>query len=658
MASLISEPAPSVPPRGVGGLVVGALIIIALVLAFDTSRSILSPTAFSGVRILSAAEAAQAGPDPRTPPRTGWTPVSLPNGWTQQWPHYDGSVWYRMSWTPADTGDAGLMIPWAAFALQVRVNGQELHRDYHMSEPFSRNLGRPVFLPLSASILRPGQNLIEVRVAGLSVHGPGLSDIAVGPRTAVFEAWRWETFFRRELELASIGALLAGVVMYAVLWAVDRHERHHRWFVLWIAAWLWLGQVALSGGSRPFASLDGFERSISIAVTLVIWWLARALMAFYERPSRLIETSLAAAAVVLGSALAFSPLSAAQAVGEVNAAYAGVVITILGLGAAYEAVRTRRSDHIAMAVGMIIALIASLHDVIASLGPARDRMYLLFYAGGALAVASLVAHGLRYAEALQRLSESNTALRHAVTEVRSDMALSLAQTRSRAAAAARQDERTVIAHGLQMGLGEALDDAVEMFEQPDAPREPQAFLSALRELRDDLTLIFEGHGEEGERMPTLAEVLGPLRRRWVMDLGLEGVACRWPLESTNCRDLGPTRNLDLMRLINRALANVAAHAAARTVRVSIDSDDTVVTVRIQDDGRGFDPAAAAASRGLQSMRNLAARLGGVIDIKSRPGAGATVRIIAPIRPSRQVARRPADRGPRPGRSSAGAAGLA
>lgn len=617
-------------PRAVAWIAAVAAMLFAILLGVGASRLLYNAVPTSGATTLVTAEAARARSDSIAPPPTGWIPVRLPNGWTKQWPDYDGAVWYRLVWNRTESGDAGLLIPWAAFSLQARVNGQVLHRYRFIERGLNRNLGRPFFLSLPSSMLRPGPNIIEIKVVGLASYFPGLSEVSVGPRAIVNAAWRTQTFWRREMYLISVGALIAAVMMYGVLMLVNREADHHRWFVLWMAAWAWAGQVALSGASAPFNSLDGFERSTWVAIVLMVWWAARALMAFSGWRNRPVSVALMLCAIALAAAIIFAPKLLCAIVLRVAAAYAGVVMAALATVTAYAAMRSRQIDQLAMAVSMAIALAATVHDILGVLGPGREHLFLFYYAGGAIAVASLVAHALRYAVALQRLGTSNAELLRAVADVRAQTAGFLAQ----AARIARQNERTSIAHDLRSGLGEAIDETVDLFAKPNAPNASEAFLSALRELRDDLTLIFEGQVDTRDRMPTLAEVLAPLRRRWVMDLGLEGIACLWPAEPVACPDLGPTRNLDLMRLINRALTNVAAHASARTVRVHVDHDDAVVTVRIEDDGRGFDPLALPDARGINSMRQVAARLEAAIDIKSRAGAGVVVRIIAPLRSSR------------------------
>jgi signal transduction histidine kinase len=85
----------------------------------------------------------------------------------------------------------------------------------------------------------------------------------------------------------------------------------------------------------------------------------------------------------------------------------------------------------------------------------------------------------------------------------------------------------------------------------------------------------------------------------------------------------------LLRIAQEALGNALRHADAHHVRLALDARDSRVTLRVDDDGGGFDPEEAATrSRrlGLTSMRERAEVLGGTLAIDSAPGRGTTVEV--------------------------------
>lgn len=90
--------------------------------------------------------------------------------------------------------------------------------------------------------------------------------------------------------------------------------------------------------------------------------------------------------------------------------------------------------------------------------------------------------------------------------------------------------------------------------------------------------------------------------------------------------LHPEVEATLLRIAQEALANVAKHASARRVGVTLTFDESEVILDVRDDGSGFDPAAPrrSSSFGLGVMRDRAQRLTGTFTLESAPGSGTAV----------------------------------
>ena len=88
----------------------------------------------------------------------------------------------------------------------------------------------------------------------------------------------------------------------------------------------------------------------------------------------------------------------------------------------------------------------------------------------------------------------------------------------------------------------------------------------------------------------------------------------------------------LFRVVQEALANVAKHAQARRVEVVMTRDRREVTLRITDDGRGFDPETPRPGThlGLWSMRERVEQLGGRFEVESAPGRGTKLMVTIPV----------------------------
>jgi signal transduction histidine kinase len=91
--------------------------------------------------------------------------------------------------------------------------------------------------------------------------------------------------------------------------------------------------------------------------------------------------------------------------------------------------------------------------------------------------------------------------------------------------------------------------------------------------------------------------------------------------------------LQVIRIVQEALTNVRKHAHASHAWVRIDGQGGRTVISIEDDGRGFAPAEVNQEQrlkfGLETMKERASIIGGMIDIKSAPGARTKVTLTVP-----------------------------
>jgi signal transduction histidine kinase len=94
----------------------------------------------------------------------------------------------------------------------------------------------------------------------------------------------------------------------------------------------------------------------------------------------------------------------------------------------------------------------------------------------------------------------------------------------------------------------------------------------------------------------------------------------------------PDADVIFLRATQEALSNVARHARATRVSISMHCVDQLVLLSIEDDGRGYVDAdgAAAGKVGLTGMRERVRRFGGHVLIDSTPGAGTSITVAMPL----------------------------
>jgi|DewCreStandDraft_2_1066082.scaffolds.fasta_scaffold01584_4 two-component system sensor histidine kinase DevS len=96
--------------------------------------------------------------------------------------------------------------------------------------------------------------------------------------------------------------------------------------------------------------------------------------------------------------------------------------------------------------------------------------------------------------------------------------------------------------------------------------------------------------------------------------------------------LGREARLGLFHIAQEALANVAKHARATSVKVNLHSADGQIVLNVQDNGIGMRPEARQArlGHGLANMAERARALGGQFELESEPGKGTCVTVRIPL----------------------------
>lgn len=130
--------------------------------------------------------------------------------------------------------------------------------------------------------------------------------------------------------------------------------------------------------------------------------------------------------------------------------------------------------------------------------------------------------------------------------------------------------------------------------------------------------------------------LTDLIRRWRQTaFGLlasgEDLAFSAPPESdTDGITLWPDRRRHLLLLFKEAIANLARHARANRVSISVTLNGGKLRLRVEDDGNGFSADAPRDGKGLTTMAHRAAELKASLEIRSEPGVGTTLELDVPL----------------------------
>ena len=96
----------------------------------------------------------------------------------------------------------------------------------------------------------------------------------------------------------------------------------------------------------------------------------------------------------------------------------------------------------------------------------------------------------------------------------------------------------------------------------------------------------------------------------------------------------PVVEIQLLRIIQEALANIRKHSGASRAWVRLEADEAGAVITVEDDGQGFDPSRIWQDRqehfGLQTMRERVESVGGVLQVSTQPGQGTRLTVQLPL----------------------------
>jgi signal transduction histidine kinase len=231
---------------------------------------------------------------------------------------------------------------------------------------------------------------------------------------------------------------------------------------------------------------------------------------------------------------------------------------------------------------------------------------------------------------LEELGRTNRLLEASLAENAGLHAQLLAQAREAGVLDERQrmarEIHDTLAQGLT-GIIAQLQAAEQMHEVPAPWRRPfDAVKNLARESLTEARRSVDALRPEPLRTARLSDALADVADRWSKLHGL-------PVQVTTtgtARPMTPEAEFALLRTAQEALANVAKHAGASRVGVTLSYLEQEVALDVRDDGKGFDLASLETGGfGLTIMRQRVEELSGSLRVESEPGAGAGISACVP-----------------------------
>jgi two-component system sensor histidine kinase UhpB len=202
----------------------------------------------------------------------------------------------------------------------------------------------------------------------------------------------------------------------------------------------------------------------------------------------------------------------------------------------------------------------------------------------------------------------------------------------RLALAAQEGERKRVAAELHDEVGQTMTGVLLLLERVsgEVPREQREVFvevqDAVRKSLDDVRRIAE------ELRPDLLEHLGlasALKSLAGTITDRAGLELEWEF-AHELPPLSLDTELAVYRIAQESLTNVARHAQARHVWMSLLARERSLVLRVRDDGRGLDGRDASEARGVRGMYERAALIAATLTIERAPEGGTEVRLEVPV----------------------------
>jgi PAS domain S-box-containing protein len=206
---------------------------------------------------------------------------------------------------------------------------------------------------------------------------------------------------------------------------------------------------------------------------------------------------------------------------------------------------------------------------------------------------------------------------------------------------AQEVERAKVAEELHEQIGQELTAVVYRLRAANATESHDEGRKHVSEAAADLAVALEGVRELATDMRPGALDLGfeaALTREVLTVAARAGLQGRTEVVGVDVGAIDPDTAAALYRVVRAALDNVARHANAESVVVTIRGFEDSVAILVEDDGVGFDAEAVlsgpvAGRFGIFAMAERTRMMGGSFATESSPGAGTSVLIEQPLAPS-------------------------
>jgi signal transduction histidine kinase len=560
--------------------------------------------------------------------------VKLAHRWDNLYPGKSGVATYRFSLPPraleSDQTPYGLFINRVGNQAIIKIGNTVVAQFGQLNRPNFDSAKAPVYISLPITLLaKSGSTEVEIQISTQQSRWGGLSEINFGKERVIRPIYNRNYTWRQTasvvicLSLAIMGTIAVGI------WWKQRDPLFGFFALTAIFGIIRMGDRILPS---PPIGWPYWGAIAAAAFVIHLGMMARfSIEALSPTPSwlrRFLNLFLAVAVVA-----AFTAFLAAKPLLWTITLASLVIPGFIALYVVATHLRKRRDrTSWLIAIAFAIVVTASVRDFIVvrlpdsgigsfSIVPHAVFLVILF-------MAWIIVE--RYSVQAEQYRNLNSSLEQRIADREKQLSQSFDSLQQKNEQQATLIERQRIMRDIHDGVGAQLVGLLNLINRSSTSKKElqEQASAALDEMRIAIDSLQPVDGD-------LVAVLATLRYRLQPRLKAVGVEVIWDVDELPIiEDLGPTKVLQIQRILLEAFTNIIKHAHATRIEVKAKArgsqhNDLLLTV--SDNGRGFssDSANDPAQHGLRNMKTRALAIHAILTIESEQGRGTIVTLSLP-----------------------------
>ncbi|MDX2505930.1 MAG: hypothetical protein QNL62_15845 [Gammaproteobacteria bacterium] len=566
-------------------------------------------------------------------PTQGWHSISLPDDWHQRNAQVD-HAWYRASVFVGNQSESvwAVYLPTVFHNAAVYVNGLWVGQGGAFDETLSRHHNQPLMIDFSSSILRQGENLIDLRVQA-TVGKQGLLDkFYIGPAEKLQSAYDWKRLVRFEFIQWITAAMYFMSLIVFSFWLARRKDIIYALFSLEL--FLWATHNLNLFVTRVPVSTRLWEAIIMISF---VWTIV--VMIFFNHnyighANKTIEKIILYFAIASAGIFLLPDVSSVLYVGYhiLNS-----VICLMGMYAILHLLvvyyrenknqKAGRDAFLMLLVGLPI-MVSGFHDYLL-LNNITSRLDGLIVQYSVIPSIILFSWFMirRFVSSINQAEKMTFMLEQRVLEKQKKLEKQYNKLRISEQKRLLAEERERIMRDMHDGIGGQLVSVVALLQDKSG----EVFGNIRDKVQNSLTdlqLVIDSLDPVLSDVPTM---LGMMRTRFSDQLNNANMELEWAVtDLPETEAIGPDKCLHIMRILQEAINNSAKHSGSSKLTLAtgvLVTGQPQIFIDVIDSGKGIEKNidAVSSGRGIKNMYYRAEQLGANLEINSST-AGTQVRL--------------------------------